>query len=306
MDAFIMCVCPHCDGEFQYSRSAWFNEMPCPLCGKVVRLVGLTTEGSKFSQNARDLLQFCDSISSDGELTGDELYQLAEWLNNRKEACHEWPGSELVGPLQGVWADGKITKTELKTIARLLRCIQKERIKREAAQVSARQAKELDAVLENYDVETARLPKVPLARSVGSLSEAGKSYQVELSGPSCTCADWVMRRSHLPIGHFSRCCKHILEVFEANEPTAGWPEALQCLFSLRYPPTTVEWVVLDGGSVLAALNADRTAELHLLHTDDVGCAETFLFNLNSGKWDLDRPPNGSRLAKELLGKAALL
>ena len=39
-----------------------------------------------------ELLLVCDSIIEDGELTYDELYQLAEWLNSHREACVHWPG----------------------------------------------------------------------------------------------------------------------------------------------------------------------------------------------------------------------
>ncbi|HEY5741449.1 MAG TPA: hypothetical protein VIS99_02820 [Terrimicrobiaceae bacterium] len=59
-----------------------------------------------------ELLVVCESIIEDGELTYDELYQLADWLNNHHEACLHWPGSLIVEPLQKAWADGKITKTE--------------------------------------------------------------------------------------------------------------------------------------------------------------------------------------------------
>jgi len=52
------------------------------------------------------LLLLCESIIEDGELAYDELYELAEWLNNHQEACSNWPGSVLVTPLQNAWADG--------------------------------------------------------------------------------------------------------------------------------------------------------------------------------------------------------
>ena len=48
----------------------------------------------------------------DAHLTYDELYKMAEWLNNHHEACFHWPGNLLLEPLQKAWADGKITKTE--------------------------------------------------------------------------------------------------------------------------------------------------------------------------------------------------
>ena len=60
------------------------------------------------SYDPSELLLVCDSIIEDDELTYDELYQLAEWLNSHREACVHWPGSLLVEPLQrtvGRWQD---------------------------------------------------------------------------------------------------------------------------------------------------------------------------------------------------------
>ena len=89
------------------------------------------------SYDPTELLRLCDSITADGELTYDELYQLAEWLNSHAEGCAHWPGSLLVEPLQKAWADGKITKTESRQLSRLLLQIRKEAAKREADHLAA-------------------------------------------------------------------------------------------------------------------------------------------------------------------------
>ena len=66
--------------------------------------------------NPSELLVVCESIIEDGELTYDELYKLAEWRSNHREACVRWPGDLLVKPLQKAWADSKITKTEARQV----------------------------------------------------------------------------------------------------------------------------------------------------------------------------------------------
>jgi hypothetical protein len=60
--------------------------------------------------NPGKLLLVCDTIIEDGELTYDELYQLAEWLNGHREACAHWPGDRFVKLLQKAWADSKIAR----------------------------------------------------------------------------------------------------------------------------------------------------------------------------------------------------
>ena len=67
-----------------------------------------------------ELLVLWDPIMEDAELTYDELYKMAEWLNNHHEACFHWPGNLLLEPLQKAWADGKITRTEARQVARLI------------------------------------------------------------------------------------------------------------------------------------------------------------------------------------------
>jgi hypothetical protein len=84
-----------------------------------------------------DLLIICDSIIEDGELTYEELYYLAEWLNGHPKACAHWPGSLLVEPLQKAWADVKITKTEARQFVRRLLQIRKEAAQREADYLAA-------------------------------------------------------------------------------------------------------------------------------------------------------------------------
>lgn len=67
-------------------------------------------------QLSSELVAVCEHILEDGEISGDELYALAEWLNGHREACFVWPGNLLVKPLQDAWSDGKITKTEARRI----------------------------------------------------------------------------------------------------------------------------------------------------------------------------------------------
>jgi hypothetical protein len=50
--------------------------------------------------DTRELLDLCEAISEDGELTYDELYSLAEWLNEHRKASLHWPSNLLVAPLQ--------------------------------------------------------------------------------------------------------------------------------------------------------------------------------------------------------------
>ena len=54
----------------------------------------------------------CETILKDGELTYDELYKIAEWLTENREAYTVGQPILLVAPSKA-WADGKVTKTHV-------------------------------------------------------------------------------------------------------------------------------------------------------------------------------------------------
>ena len=192
-----------------------------------------------------ELLLVCDSIIEDGELTYDELYQLAEWLNSHREACVHWPGSLLVEPLQRTWADGKITKTEARQFARLLFQIRKEAAKRETEQ-QVTQAVEIAAqTVHTFNLEHPRLPAIPFSARIKSHKRKGEFYEVDLSGPVCSYPDFRSFRQRLPVGHLTRCCKHVFDAYAQFEPAAGWPGWLGSFINHAFPPHPKhEWHVL--------------------------------------------------------------
>jgi hypothetical protein len=118
------------------------------------------------SHDPTELLQLCDSTTADGELTHDELYQRAEWLDGHREACICWPGSLLVEPLQKAWADGEITKTESRQLARLLLQIRKEAAKREAGHLTAKTVEIASQTVQTFDPSRAKLPAIPFSTRI--------------------------------------------------------------------------------------------------------------------------------------------
>src|SRR5438132_3768951 len=75
---------------------------------------------------AIELVRRCDTILASGEISEHDAYELADWLNHNDEACRCWPGEALVSRLQEIWADSKVTKTELRQLTTLLRSICKK------------------------------------------------------------------------------------------------------------------------------------------------------------------------------------
>ena len=64
----------------------------------------------------------------------------------------------LVEPLQKAWADGKITQTESRQLARLLLQIRKEAAKREVDQLAAQAVETASQTVQTFDLSRAKLP----------------------------------------------------------------------------------------------------------------------------------------------------
>lgn len=168
--------------------------------------------------NPAELLAVCDAILWDGELNATELYGLAEWLNNHREACFHWPGNLLVKPLQKTWEDGQVTPQELQGIGQILCNIQAESVRRQIPPKIYYVKQEPP-----IDLSAAQLPPVDYTSRIESYSEPGTVYDISLSGPT-------------PARHLSRCCKHLLAAYSQTAPEAGWPLWLGAFVENGTPP----------------------------------------------------------------------
>jgi hypothetical protein len=252
-----------------------------------------------------ELISVCDSIFEDGELSGEELYGLAEWLNNHRDACFCWPGNILVEPLQNVWADGKITKTELRTISRLLLRIRKEWAKRQAQDALERTIELVAHIAANQDASIPQLPSIPFTLRIKSQSTKSVFYDVDLSGPACTCPDWRSYRSELPIGHLTRCCKHVLEAYNQLEPKSGWPGWLASFIDNSWPPHPCQnWMVFFVGSstVLASTAGKGWANVF---SNDGGDYERYGYSVLEDRWSYGIEPYGARAIASAIVRSSL-
>jgi hypothetical protein len=172
-----------------------------------------------------DLIALCASILDDGEVTSEEADDLADWLNKHGEAGRHWPGNELTKPLREIWADGVTSPRELHRLARILISIQRRWAKRLRSEISAVITGESVPEVLPTNLHDVRLPNVTGRYRIPSRSGAGKFYDVDLSGPTCSCPDWLSWRACLPVGHLTRCCKHVFDAyakFTGGKEVHGW------------------------------------------------------------------------------------
>lgn len=241
-----------------------------------------------------ELIKICESITENGELSGDEIYYLSQWLNEHREACYHWPGNLLVKPLQIVWADGKLTKTEMKQIGRILVEIQTEWVRRQTDAALEPFRKYAQKIIPEIDLRKPKLPSIPITLSIRSFTEPDIYYPVDLSTPSCTCPDWKKRRKKLSQLHLSRCCKHILYAFNLIEPADGWPGWLGAFIKNAYPPKPdQDWMVinLNNRYVLISSACDGWASVFAKKGKTY---ERFGYNIDEGRWAYGEKPTNSR------------
>jgi hypothetical protein len=244
-----------------------------------------------------ELIALCASILSDGEVSPDEAYDLADWLNRHREAAQNWPGSELVKVLREVWASDVVDGRELHRLARVVISVQREWARRPETNIRAT-VSHGDIDLSQVKIDGVRLPSFNAKFSVPSQSEPSRFYEVNLNGPSCTCPDWCTWRSNLPVGDLTRCCKHILSVYARlvrPAETDNWLLAFIANAWPAEPGTSWHLMTVESGKVLFCSTSARGWSNVFAMTD--GAYARFGYNVEETRWAYAvEPPFGDAIA----------
>jgi hypothetical protein len=241
-----------------------------------------------------EFLALCASILDDGEVSADEAYQLADWLNKHDEACEQWPGRELVEPLQKIWADGSPNQRELHRLARLLISVQREWARHPHTDIVVASGHSHVAATQ-WKLNNFRLPSVAATFRVPSQTVPGRLYEVDLTGPSCTCPDWRARRSKLPIGDLTRCCKHILSVYARTARPEKTDACLMAFIENGWPAhPRARWQLMTAGSheVLFCSAAEQGWANVYAKSGAEYCR--FGFNVEEQRWAYGEKPESAR------------
>lgn len=241
-----------------------------------------------------ELIRLCASILDDDEVTVDEAYHLADWLNNHRGATELWPGRELIRPLQEIWADGSVNKRELHRLARILVSVQREWARHPKTEISP-VTEEAIPTLTQAEIDDARLPSLSGKFRVPSQSNPNTFYEVDLVGPSCTCPDWRSRRSRLPKGDLTRCCKHVLHVY-ATLPRRGARDGWLYAFADNGWPAhpTAEWHLMTLGSDKVLFCTASAKGWANVFAKEAGEYSRFGYNVDEARWAYGSKPEGAR------------
>ena len=246
------------------------------------------------SDDERDFFLLCDSILDDGEVSAEEAYAIAEWLNDHPVVARSWPANELVKPLQEIWADGSVNRRELHRLARVLISIQREWAGRTSERVSSVADRRLPAFAPSVVAGDPRLPSLDAKLRIPSSSDLGAFYDVDLAGPSCTGPDWRARRSRLPQGHLTRCCKHVLDAYAQLSYEQEVEEWLHCFIDTGWPASPrTEWKLLTVESDKVLVSSAANKGWANVFAKDDHTYMRFGYNIEEERWAYGSEPEGS-------------
>lgn len=254
------------------------------------------------SYDPTPLIDLCEAILADGELSTDEVYHLSEFLNATPECTLHWPGKQLATLLVEVWKDGEISPEELGQVAELMMDIHShwhERIAEAGFDVPP----SLLPAAEAENTDDFELPKIDFQTTITSFTTGSYEYEVDLSKLSCTCHDWETKRSKLPKGHFGRCCKHIISLLK-NIPFKGKVRDLIEAFATTgtTPHPEREWSpgLLDGNNVFVSSPAYEWSDILVQNSDRW---TRYKYNVTESRWAYQKAPAQADLLLKILTDA---
>jgi hypothetical protein len=159
------------------------------------------------------------------------------------------------------------------------------------------------------DLTRPNLPTIPFATRVKSHTKKGGFYEVNLSGPKCTCPDFLSFRHRLSAGHLTRCCKHVFHAYAQLGSPDTWPGWLGAFLDFPWPPhPRKEWLVLSirrgwltlqrPELVLISSAPNRWADVFAF---DKGRYDRYAYNVAEDRWSYDiEPPASEKIRKGIL------
>ncbi len=247
-------------------------------------------------------LKLIEEIAQDGELSYKEIYQLAEWLKNNKEGRKSWPASVFFPLLKNVFADGKIERPEAEQVGRLIQKVRREWARENSLCGAKLDPSQLDNLITKFDSSKPVLPVIENQFKVAATGDPNAVFQVDFTEPSCCCDDFKTNRQHLPTGHISRCCEHIMLGYSQIRPDDGWPSWLDSLLEAGFRPLpNQKWTVVQlGGRNYLVSSADPNWGNIYAQVD--GEDLKYSYHLTEKRWAYDSVPQDAEALIETVCK----
>jgi hypothetical protein len=164
-------------------------------------------------ETAEPVVQYLRALTHNGELSTDEVWQLAEWLNQQPDKIvNSWPAKPLVSALQTAFADKDLSHAELEDLANTIVAI--EELWVETFAQSRDGPKNEGGAARSAVIEELK-PEVPAIPIQAEIPADGRSetFTVNLQHHTCTCPEWEENRAAFPEGDYRRCCAHLTRAY---------------------------------------------------------------------------------------------
>jgi hypothetical protein len=203
--------------------------------------------------------------------------------------------------LKDVLADGKIEKSEAYQVGKLIQKVRREWAREHALSESKSLVDSKTVLTSQFDDSQPRLPRFAATIQVASSSETDMVYEVDFSGPSCTCPDFDSHRKNLPAGHPSRCCKHIIQGYSQVRSSKGWPSWLDAFLENGFFRThpKQEWTVVKSGTTNYLVSSANPEWANVYAKID-GENVKYGYSIDEDRWSYGNKPNDANtLAKAI-------
>jgi hypothetical protein len=213
--------CLHCHEPIEAVREALGTVIDCVHCGHSTTLTEEPDQDAGRLAAENGFLRICREIWSDGELTSEEVWLMAEWLNDNPDDGTIWPGTVIFPLLQNAFSDGIVSEAEMLSLASALSEIERESSRRAHGFVHKPPAPVSNTayVIRKQDIAEVALPEIVYKTQITS-SDGSSVYEVDLGEYKCECRDWISKRSGNQPRTLGRCCKHVVAALMESEEVA--------------------------------------------------------------------------------------
>ncbi len=237
-----------------------------------------------------ETLKLIRQITLDGEITTEEVWDLATFFNDNLDSQKYWPGSVLWKHVQQIFSDNVVTVAEMDLLGQRLRGIEKvcETVSTEDIPGDFADTYKL---LEETEITLPLTNKTILIEGRG---EAKPQYLADLRSHSCDCQDWFQRRKDLPKRSPGRMCKHLVQAFGMSQPTEDdeeepWPKPFVQLIQglldgVIDPAAARHWRKLVWGEISCIVAWGDSEWGSIYQRDRQGNFERFGYNRTERRW----------------------
>src|SRR4051812_13489394 len=149
-------------------------------------------------ETAEPVVQYLRALTYNGELSTNEVWQLAEWLSQQPDKIvNSWPAKPLVTALQTAFADKDLSHVDLEELANTIVAI--EELWTESF-TRSRDGPRAEAARAPAGLVDELKPEAPAIPITAEMPADGRSdtFTVDLQHHTCNCPEWEENRAAFP------------------------------------------------------------------------------------------------------------